>query len=241
MLEVLMEESFLAAWDGDQLVGVLGGDLTIERDRVWLWGPFISGADWSETAAALYTHYINHFQPQLIQLNQFLNAANQQGRAFFLKQGFKEIKTSHVYQALPPIQPIKDPNPEIIPPQWRSFIDLHEKTFPTTYYSGREIIERLGKKDKVFVQADGEYVIGYVYANVEPSEGFIHFLAVQEEARGQGIGKGLLMTAVSWLFNKQKVSQIGLVVDDQNNARRLYQHCGFELLHTGVGLRKVIG
>jgi ribosomal protein S18 acetylase RimI-like enzyme len=194
-----------------------------------------------KTADALYNHFTTQAQPQLKEMNQFLNAANEHGRAYHLDRGFKEIKTSHVYQAMPPAQPVSDPDSEIIPPQWRSFIDLHEKTFPTTYFNGRDIIERLDKGNKVFVRADGEYVLGYVYANVEPSEGFIHFLAVQEEARGQGIGKGLLMTAVSWLFNKQKVPQIGLVVDDENNARRLYEKCGFTLLHAGIGLKKVIG
>lgn len=238
MLEVLMEESFLVAWDGEQMVGVLGADLTLERDRAWLWGPFVVGADWKETAAALYNHFINHSQPQIRQLNQFLNAANEQGRAFYLSQGFKELKTSHVYRALPPAPSITEPYSEITPPQWRSFIALHEETFPTTYYSGREIIERLGKRDKVFVHADGETVSGYIYANVEPTEGFIHFLAVREEMRRQGIGERLLMTAASWLFHKQKVPQIGLVVDDQNNARRLYERSGFSLLYSGVGLRK---
>ena len=238
MLEVPMEESFVAAWDGEQMVGVLGADLALERDRAWLWGPFVVGADWQKTAAALYDHLINHFLPPMQQLNQFLNAANEQGRAFYRQQGFKETKTSHVYRALPSARPVREPLPEMAPPQWRSFIALHETTFPTTYYSGREIIERLGKQDKVFVHAAGESVSGYVYANVEPTEGFIHFLAVREEMRGQGIGEGLLMTAVSWLFHKQKVPQIGLVVDDQNNARRLYEKSGFSLLHSGVGLRK---
>jgi hypothetical protein len=241
LLEVLMEESFLVVWDGEKMVGVLGADLTIERDRAWLWGPFIVDVDWNKTAAALHTHFTNHFQPQIQQLNQFLNAANEQGRAFYLSQGFKETKISHVYQALPPACSVTEPLPEIMPPQWRSFITLHEETFPTTYYSGREIIERLGKQDKVFVCADGETVSGYVYANVEPTEGFIHFLAVREEMRGQGIGERLLLTAVSWLFNRHHVPQVGLVVDDQNNARRLYEKSGFHLLYTGVGLRKESG
>ncbi len=238
MLEVPMEESFVVARDGERIVGVLGADLTLERDRAWLWGPFVEGADWAETAETLLTHLTTKTHPQLKQLNQFLNAANEQGCRFFREQGFEEIKTSHVYQALPPVDAVEEPNSEIIPPQWRSFIDLHEKTFPTTYFSGREIIERLDKQNKVFVEAYGENVLGYVYANVEPTEGFIHFLAVQEEARGQGIGKRLLTTAVSWLFNKRKVLQVGLVVDDENNARRLYERCGFELLQSGVGLRK---
>jgi ribosomal protein S18 acetylase RimI-like enzyme len=238
LLEVPMEESFFVAWEGDKMVGVLGADWALERNRAWLWGPFIEGVDWEETAEALYRHFISQASPKLEQLNQFLNTANQQGRAFYQSQGFIETKTSHVYRALPPVAPVKNPYPEITPQQWRSFQALHEETFPTTYYTGREIIERLGKRDKVFVHADGETVLGYVYANVEPSEGFIHFLAVREDERGQGIGEGLLMTAVSWLFNRQKVPQVGLVVDDQNNARRLYERSGFSLLHSGVGLRK---
>jgi ribosomal protein S18 acetylase RimI-like enzyme len=238
MLEVPLEESFVVAWEGERMVGVLGADVAAEWDRAWLWGPFISGADWEETAANLYDHLIEKFPPTMRQLDQFLNTANERGRAFYKVRGFEETKFSHVYQVLPPAQPIKKPYPEMKPPHWRQFIALHEETFPTTYFSGRDIIERLGKKNKVFVCAEGETVLGYVYANVEPSEGFIHFLAVRQDRRGQGIGEGLLRTAVSWLFNKQHVPQIGLVVDDENNARKLYEKVGFRLLHSGVGLRK---
>jgi GNAT superfamily N-acetyltransferase len=237
-LEVPLEESFVVAKIGREIVGIFGADVTAEKDRAWLWGPFISGVDWQETAELLYDHFQKLFSPPLSQVTHFLNLANEQGQAFFRAKGFQEMKTTHVYQALPPTLPATDPFPEINPPEWRSFIALHEATFPGTYFSGRQIIERLGKKDKVFVCAEGDNVLGYVYANVEPTEGYIHFLGVEAESRGQGIGKGLLMTAVSWLFNKQKVPQVGLAVDDENNARRLYERCGFNLLYTGIGLRK---
>lgn len=238
LLEVPIEEAFSVAWDGDEIIGVLGVDLSAERDRAWLWGPFIKGNDWQKTADALHDHFNNQFQSTLKQLNQFLNLANVQARSYYLSRGFQETKTSHVYQTLPPGPSITDPYPEMTPPEWRSFIALHEQTFPTTYFSGRQIIERLGKQDKVFTCAQGENILGYVYANVEPSEGFIHFLAVQKENRGQGIGKKLLTTAVSWLFNKHNVPQVSLVVDDENDARHLYQKAGFNLLHSGVGLKK---
>lgn len=238
VLEVPLEESFVVAWKGEEMAGVFGADVTAERDRAWLWGPFIAGDNWQETAEALYDHFLGLFSPPLSQLTQFLNLANEQGQAFFYDKGYVEVKTSHVYQALPPVSQRIEPFPEITPPQWRSFIALHEATFPGTYFTGRQIIERLGKKEKVFVCAEGEDVLGYIFANVEPTEGFVHFLAVREDSRGQGIGKRLLMTAVSWLFKKQKVAQIGLVVDDENNARRLYEKCGFQLLFSGIGLRK---
>lgn len=238
LLEIPVEESFVVVWDGEQMVGVLGADVAGERDRAWLWGPFIGNADWQETAEALYNYLTTELLSPMKELNQFLDTANEQGIAFYESLGFKELKKSHVYQAFPPAEPVTEPSPEMTPPQWKTFIALHEETFPNSYFSGREIIERLGKQDKVFVQADGDTVLGYVYANVEPTEGFIHFLGVREEMRGRGIGRSLLTTAVSWLFNQQKVPQVGLVVDDENNARRLYERSGFGLLYSGVGLRK---
>ena len=54
MLEVPMEESFVAAWDGEQMVGVLGADLALERDRAWLWGPFVVGAERKNTPPTPY-------------------------------------------------------------------------------------------------------------------------------------------------------------------------------------------
>jgi ribosomal protein S18 acetylase RimI-like enzyme len=118
---------------------------------------------------------------------------------------------------------------------------LHDKIFPHTFYSGKDILAKLDETHKVFVYADGDEVLGYVYARVDESsgEGYIEFLGVREEVRRQGVGRRLLMTAVFWLFQEEEVPQIGLNVHGDNaNARSLYEAAGFRLAYTGVGLRK---
>jgi ribosomal protein S18 acetylase RimI-like enzyme len=66
----------------------------------------------------------------------------------------------------------------------------------------------LGHDDgHIFVADDGNGVVGYVYAALEPLSwkelrgpaGFIHDIAVAEEARRGGVATALLDTAVAWL------------------------------------------
>jgi ribosomal protein S18 acetylase RimI-like enzyme len=64
--------------------------------------------------------------------------------------------------------------------------------------------------DRVFVAERDERVVGYVYAALEPMSwkelrgpaGFIHDLAVAEEARRSGLGTRLMEVAVEWLRSR---------------------------------------
>jgi ribosomal protein S18 acetylase RimI-like enzyme len=73
---------------------------------------------------------------------------------------------------------------------------------------GRFLVSQLGEEDVAVLVAeqDGE-VCGYVYAGLEPrswrelreAAGFVHDVAVDEAARGAGVGTALVEAAVVWL------------------------------------------
>jgi GNAT superfamily N-acetyltransferase len=78
-------------------------------------------------------------------------------------------------------------------------------------------------------------VVGYVYAAIEPRSfkelrdpaGFIHDLAVADDAQRSGVGQHLLDAAVAWLRG-QRIPRVLLWTATQNiRAHRLFASRGF--------------
>jgi len=86
--------------------------------------------------------------------------------------------------------------------------------------------------------------MGYLYTVIDEDtgDGSVEFIGVREDARGKGIGRQLLQTALHWLFEDKLVPKVMLVVnDDLSNARSLYESVDFKLKYTGVHNRKIRG
>jgi ribosomal protein S18 acetylase RimI-like enzyme len=233
---------FVAGWQGGQVVAVFGCEFDVEEGKGWLWGPF---AEDGETAVSLYHALLNTLPDSISLIYSYLHEANTKGDAFYRGQGFHTPKVAHVYVAPRPDNIIEPTQlaAELTPHQADGAAQLHDLTFPTTFYSGKEILSQLDETHKMFVQADGDQLLGYIYAKVDDAadEGYVEFLGVREEARRRGVGRVLLATAVYWLFHNHQVPQIALNVNDDNdNARGLYESAGFHLHFTGVALRKEI-
>lgn len=112
--------------------------------------------------------------------------------------------------------------------------ELHDKTFPNTYYDGEEIISRLNNHRKVFVCKEAKELTGYIYVEAEPEfdEGSIEFFAVNESQRGKGIGCYLLTMALRWLFSFNSIDSVSLCVNSKNEkAINLYKMAGFKEKH----------
>jgi ribosomal protein S18 acetylase RimI-like enzyme len=205
-----------------------------------LWGPF---APDEETADALFSHLLTVLPTTITLIQSYLNVDNQWGDAFYRRHGFGQAKVSHVYIAPRPGELCQPDEllPEVTADQAASFAQLHDITFPNTFYSSQDILGMLNETNKVFVWAKDDEALGYLYAKVDEStgEGYVEFVGVAEQAQRQGIGRKLLATAVYWLFHDQQVPQIALNVnDDNNNARNLYESTGFHLEYAGVALKR---
>jgi ribosomal protein S18 acetylase RimI-like enzyme len=87
----------------------------------------------------------------------------------------------------------------------------------------------------VFVAEEGGSIAGYVYAGLEPLSwkelrgpaGFIHDVAVAEEARKSGIGRQLMKTAIDWLRDHGAPRVILWTAPQNELARDLFRSLGF--------------
>jgi ribosomal protein S18 acetylase RimI-like enzyme len=237
-------ESFFAviAHEGG-LVGAMGCDCNDDLTRGWLWGPWLRPeVSWQPAATRLMQQLRAQLPHSLRRIDGFCDVRNERANQLYRDNGFVVAKLSHVYiahrkelTALPAASCAP-----IAPEQHAAVVALHDATFPGTYRSGAELIALVDDTHRLFVAGDGASVQGYLFVGIEedPHEAYIHFLGVQPEARGRGIGKRLLHTALHWAFVERGLPQAALTVEDERGvARSLYESAGFRLLYTGVGTR----
>jgi ribosomal protein S18 acetylase RimI-like enzyme len=240
--EEASEICFAMALQDGNLVGAFGSEFDEALGRGWLWGPFAPTEDWAEVASALSDRLLEILPPSIRRLDGFLHVANERGREFYLSHGFEQLKRHHVYVAargrelLPACVVCR----ALEPSQKESFSRLHDALFPDTYETGESIVAKLDDDHAVFVQTEGDDVVGYIYVAIEDGtrEGYVEFLGVRADARRRGLGKGLLLTALKWWFEEKGVSEVSLTVSDEDTAARaLYESVGFGLRTTGVNFR----
>ena len=101
---------------------------------------------------------------------------------------------------------------------------------------GRFLTGMLGDPDAcVFVAEEDGELAGYVYAELEPMSwkelrgpaGFIHDIAVREEARGAGVAAQLLETATAWLRERGAPRVLLWTAPANATAQRLFRRAGF--------------
>ena len=89
--------------------------------------------------------------------------------------------------------------------------------------------------DCVFVAERDGIIVGYIFAALEPLSwmelrgpaGYIHDVAVSEEARRTGVATGLIETAVEWLRDHGAPRVILSTAAQNNIARELFRGIGF--------------
>jgi ribosomal protein S18 acetylase RimI-like enzyme len=245
-LEPAGSDGFVLAYQDEKLVGLLGVEADPEVKRAWLHGPMVDHPDWDATADQLYQTACQEVIPDYAAMHELVgDIANVHLRSFAERHGFTPLPDSaailrfrrHKLAALPRAEA-----PELEPRHYDGFVRLHEATFPNTYYSGKQVIERLNAHNKVFIVSDGAVVQGYIYARViTGSEGFIDFLGVEKSARRRGMGRRLITAATRWLLSFPAVQEVALTVYSGNSAAiALYTQLGYEHLHTVQAYRKAV-
>jgi ribosomal protein S18 acetylase RimI-like enzyme len=245
-LEPAGSDGFVLAYQDEKLIGLLGVEADPEVKRAWLHGPMVDDPDWDTVADQLYHAACEHIIPGYAAMHELVgDIANIHLRSFAERQGFAPLADSaailrfrrHKLAALPMAEA-----PELEPRHHDAFVRLHEATFPNTYYSGKQVIDRLNAHNKVLVVSAGDAVEGYIYARVMTgSEGFIDFLGVEESVRRRGIGRRLITAATRWLLSFPAVQEVALTVYSRNStAIALYTRLGYEHLYTVQAYRKEV-
>ncbi len=238
-------ERWVVASEGEQLVGAFGFDFDLELGRAWLYGPFVRHGAWAATADSLWAALLPLLPGDLREHELFFNVKNVDGLAFAERHGFPLHGDALILRfgrdAL-----VRLPEPEaqeLQPSQHAAFEALHARTFPNTYYSGRQILGFIDELHKVFVVAEGGVPLGYTYVEVLPEfgEGKVEFIGVNERARGRGVGARLLVAALRWMFSFAELSEIFLTTSAENTAAiGLYRKAGFRQIHAMRGFRKTL-
>ena len=101
---------------------------------------------------------------------------------------------------------------------------------------GRFLVSQIANPEScVMVAEDSGTVIGYVFADVEPTNwmelrgpcGVVQDVYVDESARRLGAGRELLRAAIEWIHSKGR-SQVVLMTKTRNeHAQRLFASLGF--------------
>jgi len=242
-----LADVFFVARVDDQIVGAIALDADSEVGRSWVYGPWGAGGNRDTVVDALWEALLPHVPEDAREAELFCNLENNLVLAFAQRHGFTTYKEAIILAAQRDAVRIDDA-PDVRPlaeVDHAAFIRLHDRTFPRTYITGPQIIERIAESPEraVFTVGDPEGLLGYIYAEVstESREANIELVAVDERARGRGFGKQLVSTALTWVFSMPEVNEAILNTEPENvPAIGLYERAGFQRRYAMTSFRKLV-
>ncbi|MDV2582386.1 GNAT family N-acetyltransferase [Alkalibacillus haloalkaliphilus] len=234
MDDINYTDSFIVAYEGNELVGVLGFDADFENSNAEIWGPFIVPRKW-DIVYDMWNEMTGLLTSEIDSLEMFPNLKNERACQFAKAVSFEKHSDESILTFRNDRHELKsDFIEEMTPTYYDDMKQLHDEAFPGAYYSGQQIIKRLDEDNKVFIKTNDGVLIGYIYVEVEPKfgDGSIEFFAVKESEKGRGVGKELLTGALKWLFTYETIQSITLCVNSTNaSAINLYKKAGFQHQH----------
>lgn len=240
-------EGFLLAYDGDTLVGVFGVDADLEVDRAWLYGPLVEHEDWHALADELYRQAQALIPAGIHSFDLFCDEQNVRLDEFAARHGFPLHSENAVMTlARGDYNPAAKRVTKIIPFEEGFFADferLHNAVFPGTYFTARQIVDRINETHQLLLAVDGERLLGYHFGKLDPAaeSGYVDFIGTDESARGRGIGADLLAAGIDWMLSAPATQKVSLTVNADNRiARGLYEKFGFVTERVLRGYRKKI-
>lgn len=239
-LPVLDNSVFIHSDEGD--VGFLGFEELADSDIVPLYGPIVRSPNWDEAADALFEALIPLLPQGEKRLELFFHEKNSNVARFADRNDFEsgpDVFLQRFTRASLADVPQTE-LPTLDPANAEELAGLHATLFPT----GRgSIVERQGEHEKIFVVKRDDKIAGYTYVAVNPKfpEGYVDYLAVSPEFRGQRIGDQLMAAALTWMFSFEHIQETWLTTYQDNlTAQKLYARHGFETIHAMRCRRKSV-
>ena len=213
-----------------ELTAAIGMD--IDEDSAEVWGPFNQSATVEEQAHLLEA--CMQAYPEVRKLYFFINEQNRHQQCFIQQLGARKTgEHLTLLMSKDRLQPVEaQVSKGFAPEDEKAFRELHDATFPHTYYDAQTIISRLNDERILHViktEADG--LIGYAYfeVDVEMKEATLEYIAISPAARNRGLGTMLLKEVLAEIFAFPGIDDIQLCVDNANDqANHVYLKAGFE-------------
>lgn len=238
-------EGFMMAYDQDQLVGVFGVDADTEVNHAWLFGPLVEHADWHAIADRLYSAVLPLIPAYIRDRDLFCDVQNVHIEEFAARHGFPLHSENAVLALIPgKYTPSAKRMSYIISYEERffeQFEELHRELFPNTYFTSRQMVEKIDENHRLFFAVEGDQLLGYLFCKIEPESesGYIDFIGTDSSARRRGIGADLLTSGVEGMLSAQTTKKINLTVNANNTAaRNLYEKIGFTVQRVMRGYRQ---
>ena len=238
------EQTFVVARENGVIQGVLGFDADTRLGRAWAYGPFVDHAEHSQVAEFLWRVSVPLLPQEVVQLELAFDVRNK-GLERFAESHGMTLYTDMLVLALrndewARLTLGKHEIGDLAPHHREAFGKLHETSFPATFWTTQEIIDRLDERRRVLIAENNGEVIGYIYAEVDTPtrQGGIEFLAVEPDRRRSGVGNALVEESLRWLFSVPDVDEVFVIVDDENPAGRLlFEGFGFRVIRRMMAFR----
>lgn len=237
-------DGFYLAYENEKLVGIFGVDADPEIGRAWLLGPIIEHVAWQKIADELFNALLPIIPAGIREHELFCDAKNVNLRQFAERRQFPSRGETAIF-SLERDAYNRHPIPVHIQSfqesYFNSFERLHNELFPNTYYTARQIVEKLDDHHRLFLATDGDKLLGYHFCKTEAESGYVDFIGVDSSARGRGVGVSLLASGLDWMFAAPTTARINLTVNaDNDSAQSLYKKFGFVCERVTIGFRKTI-
>jgi ribosomal protein S18 acetylase RimI-like enzyme len=243
-LEPAWNEAAFVARDskGAGIVAVAFAEWSDDPARVWVYGPWVARDDsaWNAQAPALLDAVLGATPDHLTEYELSGDVANVRLARLAAARG---LQASEVNLALaldfadaaswmvdPRVRHARADDEPLIAP-------LHDAEFPNTYASAAQLVA--GADDRVVLIADDGAFRGYAAGRVMPDgEGYVDFVGVTPDARGEGLGRALVTSIVAELATRGGRPRVCLTVQEHRApARALYNSLGFRQDAAIVGYR----
>ena len=232
--------------DGDGKVAAAAfADIDEEMGRAWVHGPWVRGdADqWNRWARPLIEAVVGSLPRGIDDFELSGDTRNLRLSALATEMGYTPSEVNWVYTLeLERAATWPEPGNRVrvrraTAGDAEDLATLHDAEFPATYLTVDRMLSEAVDGDRtalVAVDASGR-VVGYATGDVQPDgNGYIDFLAVEEAARGGGVGPTLVAALVQALRPSITAEAVHLTVQDHRApARALYDKLGF---HQDIGI-----
>src|SRR5687768_13660320 len=178
----------------DNITGMLSVEIDPELGRAWLHGPFVDvpvnhpagSRIWDQTADAMFRR-ATELLTGITDLELYGHTSHRRLAAFAERHGFAAGKASAIHildngelrtLLLRDAKCPTEREMRVLPTDrhvHEAVAVLHERCFPRSYFSGKQLVESKPETRTVVVAMDGERVIGYAAGKAQVEEYYVDF------------------------------------------------------------------